>query len=96
MATAKKIVLVSKTGYDASNNELLRGLIARRIGLFCAVGHECERWEEMMDELVVGPTGECVWHVTTTSHPGETTSEVIEFARAFRLDEPGDVEVIEV
>ena len=96
MANAKRIVLVSKTGYDASHDDLLRDLIARKIGLFCAVGHDCELWEEAMDELVVGPNGEDTWHVTTTSHPGETTAEVVDFAKMFHLDEPGDVEVIEV
>ncbi len=96
MTTAKKIVLVSKAGYDPSHDDLLRGLIARKIGLFCAVGVDCELWEDVMDELVVGPTGDYEWHVTTTSHPDETTAEVVEFAEMFYLDEPSDVEVIEV
>jgi hypothetical protein len=96
MANAKKIVLVSKSGYNSSHDELLRDLIERKIGLFCAVGQDCELWEDVMDELVVGPTGECAWHVTTSSHPDETTADVVAFAEMFHLDGPGDVEVIEV
>lgn len=95
MPIAKKIVLVSTKGYDASHDDLLRVLIERRIHLFCAVGVDCELWENVMDELVVGHAGEYAWHVTTTSHPGETTAEVIAFAEMFHLDEPSDVEVIE-
>jgi len=96
MPIAKKVVLVSGRKYDASHDELLRELIERRIALFCVVGVDCERWEEAMDELVVGPHGEYTWHVTTTSHPGETLADVLEFAEMFHLDEPCEVEVIKV
>jgi len=96
MPTAKKVVWVSKSGYAAAHDGLLRSLIARKIELFCAVGCECELWEDVMDALVVGPTGEGTWHVTTTSHPGETVAQAVEFAEIFQLDEPTDIEIIEV
>lgn len=94
--TAKKVVLVSNQGYDPRYDDVLRDLVARRIELFCAVGVECELWEEVMDELLVGPRGDYEHHVTTTSHPGESVAEVVEFARGFALDRPSDLEVIEV
>jgi hypothetical protein len=96
MSDAKKIVLVSTRGYDPSHDHILRDLIARKIVLFCAVGVECALWEDVMDELVVGPTGDGEHHVTTTSHPGESLAEVVEFARSWAGDEPTLVEVIEV
>ena len=96
MRTAKKIVLVSRRGYDPSSDALLRELIARRIELFCAVGRQCGVWERAMDELVIGPTGEGDWHVTTTSHPGETVAAVVAFAEQWTLDEPSETEVIEI
>lgn len=96
MLAAKKVVLVSNGGYRASHDDLLRGLINRRIGLFCVLGKDCQLWEDVMDELVVGPTSENGWHVTTTSHPNETIEEVLEFARTFQLDKPTRVEIIEV
>ena len=96
MNNAKKVVLVSRRGYDPSHDDLLRNLINRKIALFCAVGRQCELWEEVMDELVVGPVGEYQWHVTTTSHPDETDADVVAFAESFHLDEPSTVEVIEV
>lgn len=96
MSTAKKVVLVSKEGYRASHDDLLRSLINRKICLFCVLGKDCELWEDVMDELVVGPTGENEWHVTTTCHPNKTIEEVLEFARMFQLDEPTGVEIIEV
>ena len=96
MPNAKKVVLVSKGGYNTSHNDVLQSLIERRICLFCAVGKDCELWEDVMDELAVGPSGEYAWHVTTTSHPNESIEEVIEFAKLFHLDEPTSVEIIEV
>ena len=93
---AKKIVLVSRNGYDQKHDGLLQSLIDRRVVLFCAVGQDCERWEEAMDELVVGPNGDGDRLVTTTSHPGESVAEVIEFATQWHLDESSDVEIIEV
>jgi hypothetical protein len=92
--SAKKIVLVSRQGYRLEHDDLLRGLIAQRIELFCVVGKDCNLWEEVMDELVVGPMGEGEWHVNTTSHPDESVDEVVVFARDF--GSPADVEVIEV
>ena len=96
MVPPKKIVLVSRSGYSPSHDDILRELIARKVVLFCAVGRDCQLWEEIMDELVVGLTGDGDWHITTTSHPSKSVGEVVEFARAWNLDEPSDVEIIEV
>ena len=97
MAIARRVVLVSRRGYDSSHEALLSSLIDRPIELFCAVGKDCELWEEAMDELVVGPDGAGPRHVTTTSHPGESVEQVVEFASQWRLDDgPSDVELIEV
>lgn len=97
MTTAKKVVLVSVHGYDSSHKSLLSSLIDRRIELFCAVGKDCRLWEDVMDELVVGPDGASPWHVTTTSHPGESVAEVVEFASVWHVEDgPPEVEVIEV
>lgn len=49
-----------------------------------------------MDWLCVGPTGDGAWHVTTTSHPGESVEDVLLFAEQWALDPPSRVEIIEV
>ncbi len=71
---------------------LLRTLIARHIAWFFAVGEQCELWEEVMDELVVGPTGEYAWHVTTSSHPGETLDEGVDTTKENARDGADKVE----
>ncbi|MGE0754277.1 MAG: hypothetical protein AB7L92_03855 [Alphaproteobacteria bacterium] len=94
---ALKVVLVSNSGYDSSHDDILKKLVNRKIELFCAVGKDCQKWEDFMDELCVGD-GSDVQYITTTSHPDEPVNEVIEFARlwsgASGLDD--NVEVIEV
>jgi len=63
---------------------------------FCVVGRDCQLWEEVMDELVVGPTGEGDLDLTTTSHTDESVEEVIAFAESWNLDERSGVQVIEI
>ena len=96
MNSAPKVVLVSKSGYSAQHDHLLLSLIDRRIKLFCVVGRDCQLWEEVMDELVVGPTGEGDLDLTTTSHTDESVEEVIAFAESWNLDERSGVQVIEI
>lgn len=98
MSEAKKVVLISRSGYSTSHDDILRSLIQRKVHLFCAVGKDCKLWEEVMDELVVGPTGEYEWRMNTTSHPDESTEDVIEFAEQFHIEDShdDDVEVIEI
>jgi hypothetical protein len=96
MNCARKVVLVSRSTYRSDHDALLNSLLRRRILLFCAVGVDCERWEEAMDWVCVGPDGGGDRDVVTTSHPRESVSEVVEFARNFVLGEPSDVEIVEV
>jgi hypothetical protein len=49
----KKIVLVSKSGYSPAHDALLCSLIDRKIELFCTVGKDCRKWEDVMDVLGV-------------------------------------------
>jgi hypothetical protein len=89
-----KIVLISKSGYSADKDALLLGLIVEPVKLFCAVGRDCEMWEEVMDELCVGDGSNPVL-IPTTSHPGESLEDVIEFAQQFVVEDDKGIRVIE-
>lgn len=93
---AKKIVLVSRSDYEARHDHLLQNLVDRKIILFCAVGRDCEAWEDAMDWMCIGPDGESRGFVVTTSHPDESIEEVISFAEDWILDEPSSVEIMEI
>ena len=96
---AKKVVLNSKSGYSAEHDQLLNDMIDARVLLFCSVGKDCERWHDVMDEIIVGDgTTELDFDMMTTWHTNETLDEVIEFAKIFYIDYPDNetVQVVEV
>ena len=91
----RKFVLVSNTGYHQKHDGLLRSLLDEGYELFCVVGVDCELWEEVMDEIAVGD-GSDPRYLTTTSHPGETENDVIEFAKMFSVSNTSEVDVVRI
>lgn len=87
-----KFVLISESGYNPKHDTLLESVLNDGFQYFCAVGKDCELWEEIMDELAVGD-GTNIRYITTTSHPGESEGEVIEFAKSL---EPGIESVVKI
>jgi len=95
------IVVVSKNGYRAEYEGLLREWVEEGIAPFCALGKDCEVWEEAMDNVCVklDVTGEMPGaFCMTTSHPNETLDEVLQFASNWNQHEGAqcDVEVKEI
>ena len=101
-------MLVSKSGFDKANpahQELLERLIARRIGIFCAVGQDSEVWGERMGWVrdMANLDDGVQWSVQTSSHH-KTVSDAVEFARTWDFEcypsgisnDSGAVEIIEV
>ena len=94
-----KIVLISRSGYSKDHDTLLKELIESGIELFCAVGIDCEKWEEAMDWICVEldanniNPGVCC---TTTSHPDESIEDAIFFAENWSGEKNGKVEIIEI
>lgn len=91
----KKVVLISKTGYSKEHDNLLVSFIDEGYELFCAVGIQCELWEEIMDEIAIGD-GSNSRQITTTSHPGESEDEVIEFASNFSTSMHSGVDIVRI
>ena len=91
----RKFVLVSDTGYHRKHDGLLRSLLDEGYELFCAVGEDCELWEEVMDDIAVGD-GSAPRYITTTSHPGETENDVIDFAKMFCVPGSSGVDVVHI
>ncbi len=90
-----KVVLISEGGYSSEYDELLLSFLDHKFELFCAVGKDCELWEDVMDELAVG-NGENPRFITTTSHPDESIENVIEFAKMFTTKTKGEVQVVRI
>lgn len=91
---AARVVLHSASGYSPKQDGLLRQLVVDRVEFVGVVGAECERIEDIIDELCVGPEGLGEHTILTSSHPGESLDEVVAFAKSLSLSGPGEVEVI--
>ena len=88
-----RVVLVSEQKYNLECDELILSLLDKGYVLFCVVGIDCEKWEDIIDELSIGD-GSNPKFVTTTSHPNESVDEVVEFAKMLTLDKKSGVDVI--
>ncbi|MDM7861219.1 hypothetical protein QTP81_13670 [Alteromonas sp. ASW11-36] len=88
-----KVVLVSKNKYSSETDDLILSLLEQGYELFCVVGEDCEKIEDVIDELAIGD-GSSPKRVTTTSHPNESLDEVVQFATMMNLNEKSGVEVV--
>ncbi len=75
---------------------MLLALIERSISLFCAAGLDCVSWEDAFDGLLTDSGVQDSHHISTTSHTGAATEEVLAFARAWPIEGSKDGELIEV
>jgi len=88
MGHAARIVLQ----LPLSNPDLLppfvEACIRDGVALIAIVGEGCAEIEERIDQLIVGDGSDRSRFVVTSSHPGETIEEVMQFASIF--DAGGD------
>jgi len=94
MGYAKKIVLVSKSGYQLALDALVEQFIRDGVKFVGVVGEDCAKVEDIIDEIVVGD-GNNDNFILTSSHPGESVEEVIEFAHLLSLECVDEVQVVE-
>lgn len=94
MSYESKVVLHSKSGYWPEMDALIESLIRDGVKFVGVVGDDCEKIEDIIDEMVVGE-GNNDNFILTSSHPGESLEEAIEFARSLSLEYAGEVQVVE-
>ena len=96
MPFCPKIVLHSKQSYQPDLDTLIGQFIKDQVHLVYVVGGDCQRIEDIIDDLCVGD-GSDPYFMITTSHPDETLEEVMEFAELFSEDKFGTkVEMVEL
>lgn len=74
------VILVSNSKYTSHTDALVRSLLNQGCENFSVVGKDCEKIEEIIDELAMADTT-IPKFVTTTSHPDNSLDEVIDFIR---------------
>ena len=60
------------------------------------VGEDCSRVEDIIDECVVGDGTDEGRYILTSSHPGETIDDALEFARSLSGEYAGEVQLVEL
>jgi hypothetical protein len=97
MKQNKKVVLLSKSGYDKRHDPMLIEFIDLGIELFCAVGKDAEAWEEAVDWLCIGPDGTGERFVNTASSEGWTLEDALQVAEQWHVKSGSNgVTVIEI
>lgn len=96
MPYPRKIVLHCPQGYDPHLDALVEEFIRDGVRFVAVVGTDCERVEDMIDELVVGD-GSRDSDLLTSSHPGESLDAAVAFAKSLTLEFAGsEVEIVEL
>ncbi|WP_281543852.1 hypothetical protein [Grimontia sp. SpTr1] len=93
--TNLKIVLICQSRYSPMYDDQLISLINKGYELVCVVGQGCQEWEGVIDELAVGD-GTDPKFIVTTSHPEQSTDEVIEFAKLLSCSKASGVDVVSI
>ena len=96
MKVEPKIVLELPLSDEALLPAFVKKCLARNASLIAVVGDGCQRVEDEIDELIVGNGSDDRRFITTTSHPGETLDQVVEFATVWWINADGPTEVVRI
>ena len=92
---AKKIVLPCPHGYQPRLDALVAEWMQEGVIFVGAVGEDCVKVEETIEEICVGD-GSIVNFMLTSSHPGKSLADAIEFAESLKGEHAGPIEVVEL
>ena len=96
MKIEPKIVLELPISDEALLAAFVEECLARNVSLIAVRGEGCERIEDEIDGLIVGDGSDDSRFITTSSHPGETLDQVIEFATVWWINADGPTEVVRI
>jgi len=89
-----KVVLCLPLSDEALLAPFVEDCLADNVSLIAVHGEDCERIEDLIDWVIVGDGTDEHRHITTSSHPGETLEEVLEFAAFWRVNADGPTRVV--
>ena len=95
MSYAAKVVLHAPSGVTPRLGLLVGEFIRDEVRFVGVVGKDCARIEDLIDELCVGD-GSNPYGMLTSSHPGESPHQAVEFARSLTGEFVGEVQVVEL
>jgi hypothetical protein len=90
MSYPPRVILHAPNWDNPKLDAFVEDCLRAGVVLVCVVGDDCQRVEDIIDEIVVGDGSDLSRFLNTTSHPAESLDEVREFATAWTLDvDPG-------
>jgi hypothetical protein len=94
MTCRPKIVLPCPCGHVAGLDGLIEQFLADGVQFVGVVGEDCARVEDIIDEIVVGDGSNPTRFILTSSHPGESVADVIQFANLLSTAGEGEAQVV--
>jgi len=94
MKYSQKVVLHCPVGYRMVLDALVEQFVADGVKFVGVVGQDCNLIEDIIDELVVGDGTDPTRFLLTSSHPGESIEDVVEFARCVSSAGDGEPQVV--
>lgn len=94
MAAPRKIVVHSISGLRPEFAALVADWIKEGVVFLGVVGADAAELEDLADDVAVGD-GSDPYFLLTTSHPGESLAEAVEFAKMLTGEHAGSVRVVE-
>lgn len=96
MPYEKKIVLHCSSGDKPALDQMVADFLNDDVLFVGVVGQDCEKVEDIIDELVVGDGSKPGRFILTSFHPNESVADVVQFAESLSDDYPGKVQVVEL
>lgn len=93
MSLPPRIVLHAPVMDQAALGPFVERCLRDGVRLIAVVGEGAEALEEEIDWLVIGEGGDKRRFLVTSSHPGESVPEVLEFASGWHCENDGLLEV---
>jgi hypothetical protein len=95
MTYFRKVVLHCPNGYVPALDQMIEDFIRDSVIFVAVVGKDCEKVEDLIDELIVGD-GSRNYDMLTSSHPSKSVNEVVAFANSLTGEFAGDVQIVQL
>ena len=96
MTYAPKIVLQLPLSNPNLLGPFVEACLRDGVTLIAVVGEGGSKIERLIDDFIVGDGSDRTRFIVTTSHPGETVEEVMEFARSWDEEQGQSVELVKL
>ena len=86
MPYAQRVILHAPPWNAQSLVDFVKDCIRDGVLLVCVIGNDCQKVEDVINELVVCNGSDVRRFINTTSHPDENLAEARDFAARWTLD----------